>query len=447
MSLFRAPFLRQSREWSFAPQTRSNMRLAIVASTVLITVVVLVIATIEARRADRALAVAAAHTLRDYAGYAGRTMGAEVLRRFSEQRAIILSPVSGSARRNVPEPTLDEIVARGEKYFAALHPPGDLDLGYFRVDFRTKAVQGRGAMRGEFAARVADTLTNLLAHRPNMSEPSVLVVEEDGVPRSVAYASLIGKDGQPVAAYGFAYARAVGISAIAARAFRETPLLPISFAGTRWNYDTTAVRAGEVENDSLLGVRITDRAGHVFWQSDRVAATAGTPYTETVILSTTPGGIVVQVALRPGSAPSLIPNAVRRSQRTYVQALFALTVLLSIVSLLALRRERLGARSRRVEAMQQLALGLRHEINNALASVMLNAELLAEEDNLDKEQAARLAAIVEQADRMRSVLRRLEKAELFDVVVPYMNEGYMVDLSATSVGSASPGSTSTNQQA
>jgi len=215
MSLFRAPFLRQSREWSFAPQTRSNMRLAIVASTVLITVVVLVIATIEARRADRALAVAAAHTLRDYAGYAGRTMGAEVLRRFSEQRAIILSPVSGSARRNVPEPTLDEIVARGEKYFAALHPPGDLDLGYFRVDFRTKAVQGRGAMRGEFAARVADTLTNLLAHRPNMSEPSVLVVEEDGVPRSVAYASLIGKDGQPVAAYGFAYARAVGISSSA----------------------------------------------------------------------------------------------------------------------------------------------------------------------------------------------------------------------------------------
>jgi signal transduction histidine kinase len=80
--------------------------------------------------------------------------------------------------------------------------------------------------------------------------------------------------------------------------------------------------------------------------------------------------------------------------------------------------------------MQQLALGLRHEINNALASVMLNAELFAEEDGLDAEQRARVVAIVEQSDRMRRVLRRLEKAERFDVVVPYLNEGYMVDLSA-----------------
>jgi signal transduction histidine kinase len=109
-------------------------------------------------------------------------------------------------------------------------------------------------------------------------------------------------------------------------------------------------------------------------------------------------------------------------------------MLLSAVALIALRRERLGARSRRAEAMQQLALGLRHEINNALASVMLNAELLAEEDGLDAEQRSRLVAIVEQSRRMRNVLRKLEKAEHFDVVVPYLNEGYMVDLSTTAEG-------------
>lgn len=425
-----APLRRQSGDWSLSPQAHSNVRLAVVACSVLVTVFVLSIATIEARRADQALREAAAHTLRDYAGYAGRTMGGEVLRRFSEQRATILAPVTGSANRNVAEPSLDEIVARGKKYFNAFPPSGDMQLAYFRVDLRRRAIESRGNMPSAFATRVADTLTRILANGPSITEPTILVIEDRGVPRSVAYALLIGREGQPVAAYGFTYLRAVGVAAVAARAFRETPLLPSSFTGTRWNYDTTIVHAGEVANDSLLGVRVTDRAGNVFWQSSRVAATEGTAYTETVVLSTLPGGIIVQVALRPTSESSLIPSVIRTSQRLSLQALFALTVLLSLVSLLALGRERLGARSRRAEAMQQLALGLRHEINNALASVMLNAELFAEEDGLDAEQRARVVAIVEQSDRMRRVLRRLEKAERFDVVVPYLNEGYMVDLSA-----------------
>lgn len=434
MSRISAPFRRKRGEWSLSPQAHSNVRLAVVACTVLVTVFVLAIATIEARRAERALKEAATHTLRDYAGYAGRTMGGEVLRRFSEQRATILSPVAGSAYRNVPAPSLDDIVLRGTRYFDALPALGDMQLAYFRVDLRTRALESRGAMSAEFATRVADTLTRLLANRPTLTEPSVLVIDDGGVQRSVAYASLIGPQRTPTAAYGFAYVRAAGIGAVAARAFRETPLLPISFAGTRWNYDTTAIRVGEVANDSLLGMRITDRAGQVFWESARASETRGTPYTETAILSTAPGGIIVQAALRPSAEASLIPSVIRRSQRLSLQGLLALTVLLSIVSLLALRRERLGARSRRAEAMQQLALGLRHEINNALASVMLNAELLVEEEGLDAEVVSRLQAIVEQADRMGSVLRRLEKAELLDVVVPYLNEGYMVDLSATAEG-------------
>jgi hypothetical protein len=327
-------------------------------------------------------------------------LGGEVLRRFSEQRATILAPVTGSANRNVPEPSLDEIVIRGKRYFNALPTQGDMQVAYFRVDLRTRAVESRETMSAEFAKRVADTLTSLLAERSTLTEPNILVIDDAGTPRSVAYASLIGPRGRPTAAYGFAYVRTVGVAAVAARAFRETPLLPISFAGTRWNYDTTTVRTGEVANDSLLGVRITDRAGHVLWQSPQASETQGTPYTETVILSTAPGGITVQTALRSSSEASLIPSVIRRSQRLSLQALLALTVLLSIVSLLALRRERLGARSRRAEAMQQLALGLRHEINNALASVMLNAELLAEEDGLDPELVDRLKAIVEQTDRM-----------------------------------------------
>ena len=85
----------------------------------------------------------------------------------------------------------------------------------------------------------------------------------------------------------------------------------------------------------------------------------------------------------------------------------------------------------RAATRQQLALGLRPELNNALASVLLNAEMLGEDKALDQANRERLMAIVEQADRMRGVLRRLEKTDRLDVVVPYLNEGYMVDLSPT----------------
>ena len=138
---------------------------------------------------------------------------------------------------------------------------------------------------------------------------------------------------------------------------------------------------------------------------------------------------MVETALLPAGEPTLIPNIVRRAQRWSLRALLALTIMLAAVSLIALGGERAGARARRANAMKQLALGLRHELNNALASVMLNAELLSE-DQLDAAQRERLDAIIEQADRMRNVLRRLEKSERLDVMVPYLNEGFMVDLSA-----------------
>lgn len=217
------------------------------------------------------------------------------------------------------------------------------------------------------------------------------------------------------------------MAAIAQRVFRETPLLPTSFTGVRWNYDTTRVNPGDVVNDSLLVMHISDRAGRTLWESADAAAGGQSAHLIKTVMSTAAGGIVVESAIRPAAERSLIPVVVRRAQRWSLGALLTLTLLLAAVSLVALGGERLGARARRVEAMQQLALGLRHELNNALASVMLNAELIGEDGALDQSARERVQAIVEQAERMRVVLRRLEKADRLDVVVPYLNEGYMVD--------------------
>ncbi len=418
---------RISASFPLSPEARSTTRLALVACTVLATVGVLGIVALQARRAEQTLDESASHALRDYAGYAGRMMGAEVLRRFAEQRADVLAPVSGNARRAMLAPALDEIVERGRRSFAALDV-ADSSIGYFRIDMRTGVASVRGRISGVLAEKVVDTLGHIVRASPGRPDPEILVIDEDGS-QSVAYAQMVDPSGRTSSVYGFTYDRRVGVATIAERVFRETPLLPTSFAGARWNYDTTAFRPGEVVNDSLLAMRITDRAGNVLWRSSDAPGPAS-PYFVAVVVSTAAGGIVVESMLRPGSEPSLIPATVRRAQRLSLSALVVLTVLLAAVSLVALGGERSGARDRRAEAMQQLALGLRHELNNALASVMLNAELLKEEDTDDPMLRERYEAIVEQTERMRSVLRRLEKADQLDVMVPYLNEGLMVDLSA-----------------
>jgi hypothetical protein len=417
---------RISRPTILSPEARSTGRLAVVACSVLATVVILVMITLQARRSEEALAETTARTLHDYTGYAGRLLGSDMLRRFSEQRARVLAPVIGSVGRPVAPPRLEDIVARGERELA---PRGaDSGRGYFRLDLATGAMDGRGVVRGAFAQHIADTL-RLLASRPQRpAEPAILALTADGLPVSVAFASLCDPADRPTVFYGFTYSRALGIAYWADAVFRDTPLLPPSFAGQRWNYDTTRVQPGEVLNDALLSVRVTDRAGHPFWQSPGAPSTSAAIRERTVI-STAAGGLVVETTLLAGSEPTLVPAALRRAQRWWIGAVSALALMLAAVSLLALRSERAMARGRRAEAMEQLSLGLRHELNNALATVLLNAELLRERGTTDPAVSEQLDAIAEQSERMRDVLRRLERRDRLDVIVPYLDEGFMVDLS------------------
>jgi signal transduction histidine kinase len=432
---FEALRRRISRPTFLSPQARSTARLAVVAFSVLATVVILVVITLQARRSEEALAETTARTLHDYTGYAGRLMGSDILRRSSEQRARVLAPVIGSVGRSVSPPRLDEIVTRAERELASRG--ADSGRGYFRLDLATGSIEGRGIVRGAFADRIADTLRLVAGQSTRPAEPAILALLADGLPVSVAYASLRDSADRPVVFYGFTYSRALGIAHWAGAVFRDTPLLPPSFAGQRWNYDTSRVQPGEVLNDALLSMRITDRAGHPFWQSPGAPSTSAAIRERTVI-STAAGGMVVETTLLAGSEPALVPAALRRAQRWWIGAVSALALMLAAVSLLALRSERAMARGRRAEAMEQLSLGLRHELNNALATVLLNAELLRERGNADPAVQEQLVAITEQAERMRDVLRRLERRDGLDVIVPYLDEGFMVDLSSRAGDALTP---------
>jgi len=423
------PSSRRAGDSPLSPHTRTTIRLAVVAVSVIVTLGALLGVTLQARRAERALAETATSTLHDYLGYAGRLMGSEMLRRFSEQRARVLAPVLGSDGRNVPAPNLADIASRGEHELA--NRGLDPGRGYFRLDLRTGDIEGRGVARGDFARRIADTLRVLASGTSANADPAIMVMEADSIPVSVAYATLRGGTTRDSAVYGFTYSRSLGIAYWARTVFRETPLLPPSFAGQRWNFDTTRVQPGEVLNDAVLSVRVTDRTGRPFWQSTGAPSPVAA-IRESAVISTSAGGMIIETTLLAGREPRLVPAAYRQAQRWSMRAVIALTLMLAALALFALRAERAMARIRRVEAMEQLALGIRHELNNALASVLLNAELMSEEPGLDEGARERVVAIAEQAGRMRDVLRRLEQREHLDVIVPYLDAGFMVDLSPPS---------------
>ncbi len=408
----------------------SSSRLVLAAITVVLTMSFVFALTLLVRRAEQALQRSTTRTLEDYTGYASRLMGAELLRHFSYQRSSILAPVTGSARRAVAAPSLRDVETRADSVFAAYGLLNDPLRGVFCLWLDGGTDETRLNLPPALARHIVDSVRSNIARMPvQTGEQFIMVAEGDAGPITVSYAALVDATGRARAVYGYTYPRARTIAAVAAVVFRDTPLLPSSFTGARWNYDTTAVREGEVGNAGLLDMRVLDRSGKVFWQSESSRGSGPGEYRERAVLSTSGGGVVVEAALLPIGVPQLIPAIVQRTQRWMLVVVVALTLLLATAALWALRSERMSARTRRTEAMQQLALGLRHELNNALASVMLNAELLEESKQVDADDRERISAILEQSARMSGVLRRLEKQERFEVMVPYLDAGMMVDLS------------------
>lgn len=82
----------------------------------------------------------------------------------------------------------------------------------------------------------------------------------------------------------------------------------------------------------------------------------------------------------------------------------------------------------RRRTLREVATGLRHEINNSLAGIVLVSDLLAA-PRLDDEERMRWAECVRiQGERIAAVMRRLEDVESL-VTRPYVDGASMVDLS------------------
>jgi GAF domain-containing protein len=92
------------------------------------------------------------------------------------------------------------------------------------------------------------------------------------------------------------------------------------------------------------------------------------------------------------------------------------------------REQRERITSERRLALQQLALGLRHELNNALAGLILETELLSGAGTGYERYRESVESIQSQVWRIHEVLRRLDDVDVLPTK-PYLDRGLMIDLS------------------
>lgn len=98
-----------------------------------------------------------------------------------------------------------------------------------------------------------------------------------------------------------------------------------------------------------------------------------------------------------------------------------------------LRSEEAVRRSEWLAGIGETALGLRHEINNPLTSMLADASLLEMGGNTPEEEREMIESIISQARRIRDVVRRLAERK-HDPSVRIVGSQRMIDLSGPSPG-------------
>lgn len=110
------------------------------------------------------------------------------------------------------------------------------------------------------------------------------------------------------------------------------------------------------------------------------------------------------------------------------------------------------AREIRLETLRELSLGIRHEVNNSLAALNGELQLLLKSPTLGNEDRIGVKAALAVGGRIAAAIRRLEHVETIEAI-KYLGTTRMLDLSPEPVSSAeesqadTSGTTSTGQRA
>jgi hypothetical protein len=398
-----------------------SWRAALVVACLIGATVVCAILAGEVRKANAALHEASAQTLKDYATTAGRVLGTEAIRRDNEFHAKLFGTLRGTAVVDGNLPSIADFARSAESLYASASFSADPFRGYLRLDAQTQKWEGVMAMADTVRAQI---LVNMLLLRTLTGSGSSLIALP-GVSGRIVFAStdVAGANGHHYI-YAVTQTRAINMRRAMQATMETVPLLPPSFAGSAWNMKLPGGAANPPANDSLIGVRVVAADGTLLYASPH---SYGGAYRGSYSFQSGPDGFVVETVLRPSLASQLVPAAVRSAGRSVYIGLGLVGCFLLAVSLIAFWGEMSHQTSERTRRMEQLTTGLRHELNNALASVMLEAQMLTASDDASPDARYAGAAIAEQAERMRKVLRRLDNVDRLPVV-SYFEGKSMVDL-------------------
>lgn len=381
---------------------------------------------VQVASARRALRKSATQTLHEYEGYVGRMVGTELFRRAQQTRDSLFAHVAADRRDGAV--TLDEFVRAAAVMFARDGYAADPRRGYLRMDLETRTWEGAGALRDSARALPwVDTIGRMRRSPRLLPATGVLVRSDSDATLSAWFAVVRDQRTGHLLAYAVVHDRAVPFHHVLDAVVRESPLLPPSLTGSAWNIDAPSAERLRVANDSLLAIRVVSATGRELYRSPRWFQGA---HQASYTFQTGPGGFRIETALRPGLERELVPAVLEDSSWTIYAGLALLGASLLTISLVAFWGEMQHREAARVRGLQHLVTGLRHELNNALATVLLEAQLLETASDVAPAVRDSASVIAEQAERMRDVIRRLDNVDCLPVV-DYVAGTSMVDLTAT----------------
>jgi signal transduction histidine kinase len=374
-----------------------NWRSAFVSAALIGTMVISAVAAWGVHDANVEHREAIAASLEEYAKYAARTFGEQLIYEGEQLRLRALAPVLGTPALDAAAPMpLARFAAPSAAVLDAAGLGDDRFRGFFRLDPRRGAYEATGAAaRGELAEAVRGAVWARLVGADRAREPLLAVARIDGEPVLIVFARQLTPDGSVVAVFGCTMSRTLAMGRLSRDILRRLPLVPPSFVSAEWRYGRPV--AG---GDTIVAIGVLDLGGRELYRSPR-------QFPSTVLgefrFRTDPGGFVVRAALHPHLVER-ITALHRHDERRRIQfALPILTILLAAAAILNIVRERELVRARR-----DFVASVSHELRTPLAQIRMYSEmLLLGRERGEEERGRWLGVIGREARRLGDLVENI----------------------------------------
>jgi signal transduction histidine kinase len=346
----------------------------------------------QAQDAARSHRAASESALRDYAELASNELGRQLEDEMEDLADGIVDARNDADRLRNPDARLEEFVEDISDELGACACP-QLLHDYFLLDLRSGLIEFSGsASTPEVRTWIGDTVrvhaATEEARRLREGGGSgsgrgfadgLWRIDLPGPPaRSVLYSVARDDEGQHLRAYGLVIDRGAYAAATTRAIVLEEALLPPSLSrGT--------------PDDAMLSVAVMSGGERLFHSGG--PAEAATEVVDT--LRTALGIYPLHVAVRPDMAGRLVIGGLPRSRFPLLLGIFLLTLGLSTIAIIQLRRQQALVRLR-----SGFVASVSHELRTPLAQIRLFSDLLAS-GRLGEEQRARSVRIIgEEAQRL-----------------------------------------------